>query len=100
MAAEGTGRGSLPARRDLLRLAAYGALAAPLLAACDIRLEDDAPTIPLLQRKSVPDEAVLVDLVRRTTALAQAAGRVPSPNDAVKALTALHQTQAASSAAA
>jgi hypothetical protein len=94
MAAEGTGRGSLPTRRDLLRLAAYGVLAAPLLAACDIRLEDDAPTIPLLQRKSVPDEAVLVDLVRRTTALTQAAGRVPSPNDAVRTLTALHQTQA------
>ena len=69
-------------------------MVAPLLAACDIRLEDDAPTLPLIQRKSVPDEAVLVDLVRRTTALAQAAGRVPNPNDAVSRLATIHQTQA------
>ena len=94
MAAEGTRRGSLPTRRELLRTAALATVVAPLLAACDIRLEDDAPTLPLLQRKSVPDEAVLVDLVRRTTALAQAAGRVPNPNDAVSRLATVHQTQA------
>src|SRR6478672_6728727 len=94
MAAEGTRRGSLPTRRELLRTAALTTVVAPLLAACDIRLEDDAPTLPLLQRKSVPDEAVLVDLVRRTTALAQAAGRVPNPNDTVSRLATIHQTQA------
>ncbi len=94
MAAEGTRRGSLPTRRELLRTAALTTVVAPLLAACDIRLEDDAPTLPLIQRKSVPDEAVLVDLVRRTTALAQAAGRVPNPNDAVSRLANIHQTQA------
>ena len=94
MAAEGTRRGSLPTRRELLRTAALATVVAPLLVACDIRLEDDAPTLPLLQRKSVPDEAVLVDLVRRTTALAQAAGRVPNPNDAVKHARHLHRTQA------
>src|SRR6476659_6730259 len=82
MAAEGT------------RRAALTTVVAPLLAACDIRLEDDAPTLPLIQRKSVPDEAVLVDLVRRTTALAQAAGRVPNPNDTVSRLATIHQTQA------
>ena len=94
MAAEGTRRGSLPTRRELLRTAALTTVVAPLLAACDIRLEDDAPTLPLIQRKSVPDEAVLVDLVRRTTALAQAAGRVPNPNDTVSRLATIHQTQA------
>ena len=94
MAAEGTRRGSLPTRRELLRTAALATVVAPLLVACDIRLEDDAPTLPLIQRKSVPDEAVLVDLVRRTTALAQAAGRVPNPNDAVSRLATIHQTQA------
>ena len=94
MAAEGTRRGSLPTRRELLRAAALVTVVAPLLVACDIRLEDDAPTLPLLQRKSVPDEAVLVDLVRRTTALAQAAGRVPNPSDAVSRLATVHQTQA------
>jgi hypothetical protein len=69
-------------------------VAGPLLAACDIRLEDDAPTIPGLQRKSVPDEAVLVDLVRRTTALAQTTGRIPEPGDSVGRFATLHQTQA------
>ncbi len=94
MAAEGTSRGSLLARRDLLRAVLSGAVAIPVLAACDIRLEDDAPTIPLLQRKSAPDEAVLIDLVRRTTALAQDAGRVPKAGDAMARLATLHQTQA------
>jgi hypothetical protein len=93
MAAEGTGRGPLPVRRDVLRAAAFGAVVT-VLAGCDIRLEDDAPTIPLLQRKSAPDEAVLVDLVHRTTMLAQAAGRVPNPDDAVTRLAVIHRTQA------
>ena len=94
MAAEGTGHGPAPTRRALMCAAALAAVAGPLLAACDIRLEDDAPPIPLLPRKSVPDEAVLVDLVRRTTALAQAAGRVAKPTKAVAGLSPLHQTQA------
>ncbi|HEU4999928.1 MAG TPA: DUF4439 domain-containing protein [Lapillicoccus sp.] len=93
MAAEGTERGRAPARRDLLRFVAVAA-AVPVLAACNIRLEDDAPTLPLLQRKSVPDEAVLVDLVRRTTALAQTAGRIPKPDESVGRFATLHQTQA------
>jgi Domain of unknown function (DUF4439) len=93
MAAEGTGCGRTPTRRAVMRAAVLVAVAGPLLAACDIRLEDDAPPFPLLQRKSVPDEAVLVDLVRRTTALAQAAGRVPKPTQAVARLSSLHQIQ-------
>ena len=94
MGAEGTGCRPAPTRRVLLRTAVLAAVAGPLLAACDIRLEDDAPPIPLLPRKSVPDEAVLVDLVQRTTALAQAAGRVPKPTPSVAGLSSLHQTQA------
>lgn len=94
MAAEGTGHGHTPTRRAVLRTASLAGLVAPLLAACNVRLEDDAPTIPLLQRKSVPDEATLVDLVRRTTALAQTAGRVAKPTDAVGRLAGLHETQA------
>jgi hypothetical protein len=93
MAAEGTGHGHTPTRRAVLRTAALVGIAAPLLAACDVRLEDDAPTIPLLQRKSVPDEAVLVDLARRTAALAQTAGRVANPTETVGRLAGLHQTQ-------
>jgi hypothetical protein len=93
MAAEGTRRGPLPTRRELLMAVALATVASPLLAACDIRLQDDAPTLPLLQRKSVPDEAVLVDLVHRTASLAQATGRVANPNDAVSSLSTLHQTQ-------
>jgi hypothetical protein len=94
MAAEGTGCGPAPTRRAVMRTAVLAAVAGPLLAGCSIRLEDDAPPFPLLPRKSVPDEAVLVDLVRRTAALAQAAGRVPKPTEAVARLSSLHQTQA------
>lgn len=84
------------ARRDVLKAAAWGALApAGLLTGCDVRLQDDAPALPLLQRRSVPDEAVLVAAVRRTTALGQLAGRVPQPPAAVTALAGLHQTEAA-----
>ncbi|MEP6649303.1 MAG: DUF4439 domain-containing protein [Lapillicoccus sp.] len=94
MAAEGTRRGHAPTRRALLRAVAAAGFAGPLLAGCDIRLQDDAPSIPLLPRKSAPDEAVLVDVVRRTSALAQAAGRVSNPSDTVARLSTLHQTQA------
>ncbi|MEO7235898.1 MAG: DUF4439 domain-containing protein [Lapillicoccus sp.] len=96
MAGERSGPGRQPppplARRDLLRLAAVAP--ALLVAGCDIRLQDDAPDLPLLQRKSVPDEATLVAAVRLTTALGQLAGRVPQPPAAVAALAGLHQTQA------
>ncbi|MDQ6715049.1 MAG: DUF4439 domain-containing protein [Actinomycetota bacterium] len=71
------------------------ALAMPsALSGCDIRLEDDAPSLPLLSRKSIPDEAVLIDAVRRTGALAQLAGRVANPAEAVTNLGRLHRTQA------
>jgi hypothetical protein len=48
----------------------------------------------LLQRKSVPDEALLIDAVHRLTTLTQLAGRVPKPSDAVTALGTLHGAQA------
>lgn len=99
MAGDGSGAGPPRplhlTRRDLLRVTSLVALP-PVLAtaACDVRLEDDAPALPLLQRKSVPDEAVLIAAVRRTTALGQLAGRVPDPTAAVTQLGALHRTQA------
>ncbi len=65
-----------------------------LVAGCDVRLQDDAPDLPLLQRKSVPDEATLVAAVRLTTALGQLAGRVPQPPAAIVTLAGLHHTQA------
>lgn len=83
-------------RRDILRYSGGAAVAltsAALLADCGIRLEDSAPRIPLLQRKSVPDEALLIDAVRRLTTLTQLAGRVPKPSDAITALGTLHRTQ-------
>ena len=99
MAGEGDGAAlaspRLLGRRDLLRLASLVALPPVLVTAgCDIRLEDDAPALPLLQRKSVPDEAVLIAAARRTTALGQLAGRVPDPSASVSQLGALHRTQA------
>ncbi len=91
----GAGRPRPVGRRDVLRWASLAALPPMLLiAGCDIRLEDDAPALPLLQRRSVPDESLLVDTVRRTTALAQLAGRIPGPSAAVVGLAGLHSTQA------
>ncbi len=99
MAGEGSGNGPLrprhPGRRDLLRVASLFVLPPALLAAgCDIRLEHDAPGLPAPQRRPVPDEAVLVDAARRTTALGQLAGRVPDPSAVVALLGGLHRTQA------
>lgn len=87
--------GGMPSRRHLLR----GALAAAVvtgvgaLGGCRIRLEDDAPAVPFLERKSIPDEAVLVDTYRATSALAQLSARVPHPLAAQVA--AQHLRQAA-----
>lgn len=83
-----------PARRVVLAAAITGPLALAL-AACDIRLQDDAPPLPLLERKSIPDEAALVRAVQATAALAQEAGRVSNPTAAVTRLGALHLRQSA-----
>ncbi len=83
-------------RRAALRLAASGvsALATVVLAGCDIRLEDDAPDLPLLERKSIPDEAALVSAVRLVTGLGQQAGRIPGASATVARLAGNHLTQA------
>lgn len=86
----------LPSRRTVLwggcRLAAVAATAA--LGGCSIRLQDDAPDIPLLQRRSIPDEAALIAEFHLATSLSQMAGRIPLPTALVTQLTRIHATQA------
>ena len=66
------GPGGTVARRTVL-WTALGALALPS-AGCGIRLEDDAPRLPLVPtRTPVPAEAELVALTQDTAALAEAA---------------------------
>ena len=61
-------------------------------AGCGIRLEDDAPRIPLVPtRTPVPAEAELVALTRGTAALAALAATVPGP--LAGDLATLHQRQ-------
>jgi hypothetical protein len=94
MAGEAEVAGSPLSRRRMLRLASVGTVVAVLASAgCDIRLEDDAPNLPLLHRKSVPDEALLVEVTRATGILGQLAGRVPDPSATVARLAGAHQTQ-------
>lgn len=64
-----------PARRALL----LGALAAlPALAGCGVRLEDDAPRVPLVPtREPVPAESLLTALTRDTLRLAGLAAATP-----------------------
>lgn len=84
-------------RRTFLRTAAWATGAAVLAAvssACDVRLEDDAPELPLLRRASIPDEALLIATFHEVTALAQMVGRIPSPPAQLTGLAALHATQA------
>ncbi len=90
------GSGVALSRRAALRLAVGGmsALATVVLAGCDIRLQDDAPDLPLLERKSIPDEAALVSTVRLVTALGQQAGRIPGASASVARLAGNHLTQA------
>ncbi|HSF98601.1 MAG TPA: DUF4439 domain-containing protein [Ornithinibacter sp.] len=71
-----------------------GALGALALSAsgCGIRLEDDAPRVPLVPtRTPVPAEAELVALTADTLALAELAATVPGPLAA--ALTTIHRRQ-------
>jgi hypothetical protein len=78
------------ARRTLLGTA-VAAVVLPT-AACGIRLEDDAPQVPLVPtRTPVPLEARLVELTRDTAALAASAAALPGglPAD----LAAIHERQ-------
>lgn len=94
--AAGASAPGLPSRRTVLwggcRLAAVAATAA--LGGCSIRLQDDAPDIPLLQRRSIPDEAALIAEFHLATSLSQMAGRIPLPAALVTQLTRIHATQA------
>jgi hypothetical protein len=88
------GMPSCPSRRGVLTLG-FGAVAAMTLAACGIRLEDDAPRIPLIPtRQPIPGESFLLslwqhsdDLAARATSLGGLATGLPAR------LAALHRRQ-------
>ena len=76
------------------RTAMAGVLAAVVLptAACGIRLEDDAPRVPLVPtRTPVPGEVELVALTRDTAALAELAAT--TPGDLAADLATIHRRQ-------
>ena len=76
------------------RTAMAGVLAAVVLpaAACGIRLEDDAPRVPLVPtRTPVPGEAEFVALTRDTAALAALAAT--TPGDLAADLATIHRRQ-------
>ncbi len=70
-------------RRQVLalsgRLAALGGVV--LLGGCRLRLEDDAPPVPFVPRRSIPDEALLVAARRRAVELAALAAAVPGQGE-------------------
>jgi hypothetical protein len=84
-----------PTRRSVLGVLGLAVAAVPL-AACGIRLEDDAPRLPLIPtREPVPGEAFLlglwlgsIDLAEEAAALGGAASALPAR------LAALHREQA------
>lgn len=77
--------------RRTLVAGALGALALPA-AACGIRLEDDAPRVPLVPtRTPAPAESELVALTAETLALAELAATVPGALAA--ALATIHRRQ-------
>ena len=76
------------------RTAMAGVLAGVVLpaAACGIRLEDDAPRVPLVPtRTRVPGEVELVALTRDTAALAELAAA--APGDLAADLATIHRRQ-------
>src|SRR5688572_15163834 len=85
-----------PSRRGLLTFG-VGSLAAMSLAACGIRLEDDAPRVPLIPtRRPIPGEGVLLSLWRDCDELAARATALGGATTAVPArLAALHRSQVA-----
>ena len=87
-----------PARRAVLTGglgAASLGLAALSLAACGIRLEDDAPRVPLVPtRKPVPGEAFMVALWHSSSLLGEQAGALGGAASALPArIAALHRRQ-------
>ena len=61
-----------------------------LLGGCRLRLEDDAPAVPFLPRRSIPDEALLLQTHREVRDLAVMAAAV----SAAPTLAAQHERQA------
>ena len=86
---------SRPARRAVLT-AGVGIAVATALGACGIRLEDDAPDVPLVpRRKPVPGEAFLVSTWHSSKELADLARADGGATTGLPArLSALHGTQA------
>ncbi|QGN57768.1 DUF4439 domain-containing protein [Nostocoides sp. HKS02] len=84
-----------PGRRAVLT-GGLGALAALTLSGCGIRLEDDAPRVPLIPTRSpVPGESFLVGLRHRCVALATEAKALGgAPTGLPARLTVLHSRQA------
>lgn len=88
---------AIPRRR---LLAGWGAaMAVGGLTGCGVRLEEDAPSLPLVPRRvPVPGELVLLDLLRGTRALAESAAAASTTDAAagpgvVAALADLHRQQ-------
>jgi hypothetical protein len=87
-----------PTRRGVLSAGlglTIGSVAAISLSACGIRLEDDAPRVPLVPtRAPVAGEAFLIALWRHSDALAQRATSLGGPSTGVPArLAGLHRHQ-------
>lgn len=84
-----------PSRRSVLGALGLAAVTVPL-AACGIRLEDDAPRLPLIPtREPVPGEAFLLGLWLGSTDLAEQASALGGAAAALPArLAALHRDQA------
>jgi hypothetical protein len=83
-----------PSRRGVLTVG-LGAVAAMSLAACGIRLEDDAPRVPLIPtRAPIPGESFLLALWRHSADLAARATSLGGASTGLPArLATLHQRQ-------
>lgn len=84
-----------PSRRAVVRagLGAGGLAAVALLGGCRLRLEDDAPPVPFIPRKSINDEALLIEGYRQARELAALAAAVPG-SELAHALAGHHDRQA------
>jgi hypothetical protein len=94
MPEELSGMPPCPSRRAALGLG-VGALAALTLGGCGIRLEDDAPHVPLIPtRKPIAGESFLVGLWHECGALAEAAAALGgAPTALPSVLAGLHRDQ-------